>query len=46
VAIEHGYHAIGELLKRAIGHSKQVQRQPIPSEIRSRERSAVFSATN
>ena len=46
VAIEHGYHAIGELLKRAMGQSTRVKPERLPSEIRSRERSAVFSATN
>ena len=46
VAIEHGYHAIGELLKRAMGQSIRVKPERLPSEIRSRGRSAVFSATN
>ena len=46
VAIEHGYHAIGDLLKRAMGQSKQAKSERLPSEIRSRERSAVSSATN
>jgi ankyrin repeat protein len=46
VAIEHGYHAIGELLKTAMGQSKQVKPERLPSDLRSRERSAVLSATN
>ena len=46
VAIEHGYHAIGELLKRAMGQSIRVKPERLPPEIRSREPSAVFSATN
>ena len=45
VAIEHGYHAIGELLKRAMGHSKPVPKG-LPFDLRGRERSAVVSATN
>jgi uncharacterized protein len=46
VAIEHGYHAIGELLKRAMGQSKQVKPESLPSDLGGRERSAVISATN
>ena len=46
VAIEHGYHAIGELLKRAMGHSKQVKPERLPSDLRGRERSTVLAATN
>jgi ankyrin repeat protein len=46
VAIEHGYHAIGELLKRAMGQSKQMKPERLPSDLRGRERSAVLSATN
>lgn len=46
VAIEHSYHAIGELLKRAMGQPKQVKPERLPSEIRSREQAAVLSATN
>lgn len=44
VAMEHGYHAIGELLKRAMGQSKQVKSDRLPSDLRG-EASAV-SATN
>jgi uncharacterized protein len=46
VAIEHGYHAIGELLKRAMGQPKQVKPERLPSDLGSRELSAVLSATN
>jgi uncharacterized protein len=46
VAIEHGYHAIGELLKTAMGQPKQVKPERLPSDLRGRERSAVLSATN
>jgi uncharacterized protein len=46
VAIEHGYHAIGELLKRAMGQSKQVKPERFVADLRGRERSAVVSATN
>jgi uncharacterized protein len=46
VAIEHGYNAIAELLKRAIGQSARVKPDKRASELGSRERSAVLSATN
>src|SRR5688500_7883052 len=46
VAIEHGYHAIVELLKRAMGQPTRVKAERLPSKIRSRERTAVLSATN
>jgi ankyrin repeat protein len=46
VALEHGYHAIGDLLKRAMVHSKQVKPERLPSDLRGRERSTVLSATN
>jgi uncharacterized protein len=45
-AIEHGYNAIAELLKLAMGQSTRVKPERRPSEIRSRERAAVLSATN
>jgi ankyrin repeat protein len=46
VAIEHGYHAIVDLLKRAIGQSARVKPERLPSEIPGRERAGVLSATN
>ena len=46
VAIEHGYNAIVELLKRAIGQSARVKPEKIPSNLERRERSAVAAATN
>ena len=46
VAIEHGYHAIADLLKRVMGQSTRTKPERLPSEIRSRERTAVLSATN
>ena len=46
VAIEHSYNAIAELLKRAIGKSARVKPEKRASEIGSRERSDVLSATN
>ena len=49
VAEEHGYHAIGELLKRAMGHPKQVKPERHPSDLKGPKRSqlsAVLSATN
>jgi ankyrin repeat protein len=45
VAIEHGYHALGELLKRAMGQSKHVKPERLPSDLRGRERSVVLSTT-
>lgn len=45
-AIEHGYNAIAELLKRAMGQSARVKPEKRASEIGSRERSDVLSATN
>ena len=46
VAIEHGYHAIGELLKRAMGQSTPVKPEKPLSNLGGRERSTVLSATN
>jgi uncharacterized protein len=46
VAIEHGYHAIGELLKRAMGQSTPVKPEKLLSNLGRRERSTVLSATN
>jgi len=45
VALEHGYHAIARLLKTAMAHSKQVKSERLASDIQTRERFAVFSAT-
>jgi len=46
VAIEQGYHAIGDLLKRAMGQSIRVKPERLPSDLRGRERSTVLAATN
>jgi ankyrin repeat protein len=46
VAQEHGYHAIGELLKRAMGQSTSVKPEKLQSNLESREGSTVLSATN
>ena len=46
VAIEHGYQALGELLKRAMGQSTRVKPEKLPSNLGRRERSTVLSATN
>jgi hypothetical protein len=46
VAIEHGYNAIAELLKRAMGQSTQLKTERLPSKLERLERSAVLSATN
>jgi uncharacterized protein len=46
VAMEHGYNAIAQLLKRAMGQSAGVKPEKLPSEIRSRESAVVASATN
>ena len=45
VAIEHGYNAIAELLKRATGQSARVKPERRTPEARSRGGSAVLSAT-
>ena len=44
VAIEHGYHAVGELIKRAMGQSKPVKLEKLPSEVGSRRGSVPLSA--
>jgi hypothetical protein len=46
VAIEHGYDAIAELLKRAMGQSPPLKPERLPSKLERRERSPVLSATN
>ncbi|HKO95666.1 MAG TPA: ankyrin repeat domain-containing protein [Pyrinomonadaceae bacterium] len=46
VAMDHGYHALGELLKSAMGHSKQLKPERLLSDLRRRKRAAVLSATN
>jgi ankyrin repeat protein len=46
VAIEHGYQAIAELLKRAMGQSARVKPEMRASEAPSLERAAGLSATN
>lgn len=45
-AIEHGYNAIAELLKGAMGQSPPLKPQKRASKIGSVERAAVLSATN
>ena len=46
VALEHGYNTIAELLKKAMGQSARVKPEKRASEVGSRERSAILSATN
>ena len=46
VATEHGYNAIVELLKRAMGQSKQVKPERLPFEMGSRRGTEGLSATN
>lgn len=41
-AAEHGYNAIGELLKRAMGQSTRVKSERLPSDIRSRRDLTLF----
>jgi ankyrin repeat protein len=46
VAMEHGYNAIADLLKKAMGQSTQLKPERLPSNLGRGERSTVLSATN